>query len=1056
MEQNWISKLTRMFVENAALASLSIIVVVAVGLLGFLAMPKQYNPDIERPAFIVEVAYPGATVREAYTHVATELVEKTSALAGVDEVTTHVQDGAVVSATVIFDVGYDQDAARVSLATQLTQHEYLARGAIAQPTIRELDPDTVPILTLELRSSTHSLAQLRAVAVEASHVVTNVEDVAGVDVYGGYPPAIVVELRPEDLARTNVSASEVLRAVEGASREFQLATLRDGTRQVLLDIHNSGAAPESLELVSVNGTVRLGDVATVYRGTPEVTSYVQMQMREGTQTPDDVVLLSVAKRSGASAPEVSAGVKTALQGFIAQHDDVRVEVVRDDGVMATREIRGLGGNLATSVVIVGLVLMLFLSLRSAVTVALAIPFTMLVVFALGHVAGETVNRITLFALILSLGLLVDAAIVIVEAAYRAIRETQDVSSRRDAVVRAVSGVGVGLFLSMLTSVVVFMPMKFISGMMGPYMGPISFFVPAALAVSFFVSITVLPYLAIRLIRADESQLSVARYCASFLDRVIERYSAFISWLVRTRAHQRRVLLGAGVLFVVALVIPVVELVHFQMLPKADRDQYYIHLDMPAGTDVLLTRAAAQRVAELALADTQVRATHLFVAEPPVLDFNGMFKGVHLRRAPHQATIRVSLTESSARGRSSTEIVEAVRARVARDAVAREAESVRFVEDPPGPPVMATFVGKVSGSTASARDAVSVALTELAAGTGGVVDVDTSKERAFERIELVIDPVALRAYHVSPEDVYATIALLGAPVESGAWHTDTVAEYAPIEVRLPRTVRDEPADLAAVFVKSRQGETVPLMSLIEVRSVRDREALMTEGTTPTRYVTAETQQRSIVYVMLDVIGAIRRDGLAEYAVDSWGLFGMTLTNGEDTVRVDWGGEWEMTLENFRDLGIAMGAALFLVYLLLVAQYRNFKTPGLILTTVPLGLVGILFGFMVLDLVAAVPLTATALIGFIALIGIVVNNAIILLERFEQARGAGLTYEDALRDATTSRVRPILLTSLTTVLASLTIAFDPVWSGLAWAIVFGLSFSALLTLVVFPALLLYTRE
>jgi multidrug efflux pump subunit AcrB len=259
-----------------------------------------------------------------------------------------------------------------------------------------------------------------------------------------------------------------------------------------------------------------------------------------------------------------------------------------------------------------------------------------------------------------------------------------------------------------------------------------------------------------------------------------------------------------------------------------------------------------------------------------------------------------------------------------------------------------------------------------------------------------------------------------------------------------------------MVRARTGALVPLDTVVHTEYARDRAVLMTEGVLETQYVTAETEDRSIVYILIEVIGKIHRAELAGFTVQDWNLFGMTVEKEGVSARIEWGGEWEMTLENFRDLGLAMLGALLLVYAVLVAQYRAFRTPALILTTVPLGLVGILSGFAILDATAHVPLTATALIGFIALIGIVVNNAIILLERFEEAQKEGCSYDDALLNATATRLRPILLTSLTTVLGSLTIASDPVWSGLAWAIVFGLSLSTVLTLVVFPTLLLYTRS
>ncbi|MBP9749248.1 MAG: efflux RND transporter permease subunit [Candidatus Pacebacteria bacterium] len=1055
---NWIGKVARVFVENRSLSLLAIVLAIVLGVIGFLSTPKQYNPQITRPAFIVEVSYPGATVDEGYRLVATELAEKVHGLTGVDEVTVQVRDGAHITAVVIFDVGFSKDTAKVSLQTQLAQHSYLARGAIRQPTVRELNPDEVPILTVRLTSSEHSLAFLRERAISVSHALTSVPGVAGVEVYGGYPPALVVELLPEELARSGASIDGVLAALADAGTEYPLIALSDGSRQVVLDIESASMSPETLAQVGVTETVRLGDIARIYRGTEEVSSYVRVMYPDIPV--EDAVLLSVAKRESASAPVVSEAVLTALGDALAgeSHGSVSFEVVNDDGVMASEEIQGLMVNLVQSIVIVGLVLVLFLSPRSALVVGLSIPFTMLVVFALGYVTGQTVNRITLFALILSLGLLVDAAIVVVEAMHVAIAGGASPRERVRTVVQAIHSVGVGLFLSMLTSVIVFMPMLFITGMMGPYMAPIAFFVPAALVVSFFVAVTVMPYLALGLMRGDEKKMALAALLQRGLDWVTHQYGLVLTWILRSRVNQRAVLGGALVAFVLALSIPMLQFVHFQMLPKADRDQYFIHIDMPAGTDVVATKVVAESVAQLALADEHTRAAQLFIATPQVLDFNGMFKGAHLRTAPHQATIRVSLVSKGERGDASTDIVERARGEYVKSGIGTQVKQVRFIEDPPGPPVAATFVAKVSGGDRDARTSVARGISDVLAKVDGTVDLDTSIEGGYARMVLAIDHAAVRTYGVDASDVFSALALLGAPVEGGQFHAEGLSEYAPIEVRVPRSARTAPSDLSYVMVRSHEGVLVPIESLVTMQYERSRDPLLSEGATLTQYVTAETQGRSIVYVMLDVMKLLRTEGVAGYAVVSWDLFGMVLENegGTESVRIDWGGEWEMTLENFRDLGLAMFAALFFVYAILVAQYRNFRTPALILVTVPVGLVGILCGFAVLDAVADVPLTATALIGFIALIGIVVNNAIIFLERFDEVRQSGLTYDASLFEAASSRLRPILLTSLTTVLGSLTIAFDPVWSGLAWAIVFGLSLSTVLTLVLLPTLLVYTKK
>lgn len=1054
LKLNWTGTLARMFAENRSLALLMVVVALAFGVIGYTKTPKQYNPEITRPAFLVSVPYPGATPEEGYRLVGRELVEKVSALAGVDEVTLVASDGGRVDAVVIFDVGYEEAVARVNLQTQLTQHSYLARGDIHTPSVRELDPDEVPVLTLRLVAPDKSPAELRHAAHALSTRILEVPDVAGVDVHGGYAPALVVELDPQALARTGVTLGEVLTSVRAASHEYPLSSINTGERIVLLDIQNAGSAPETLAEVALTPRVRVGDVATLYRGTTEVAAYTRYAL--AGEAPEDAVLLAIAKRDGASAPVVAEEVQAALDRALAEpeYKGLSYEVVNNDGALAAREIRGLMINLVQSLLIVGAVLVLFLSPRAALVVMISIPLTMLIVFGAGYLAGQTVNRITLFALILSMGLLVDAAIVVIEAVHSSLKGATAEDTRVERVVRSVNSVGIGLFLSMVTSIVVFLPMRFITGMMGPYMGPIAFFVPAALLVSFLVAVTIMPYLALALLPHGEKPHPLGSWLERVMARVTAGYERMLVALLESRKRQRTLLLSVLVLLTGALVLPLVGLTHFQMLPKADRDQYYMHIDLHPGVDVVRTRTEAEALTARVLDDPDARAAQLFVATPPVLDFNGMFKGAHLRSAPHQASIRVDLVPSDERTRSSTDIVNDARARIEEyveksDAVA----SVRLVEDPPGPPVRATFVAKVSSQSDDARDVVAEALTTQVRVTEGLVDLDTSMERGYERMVLVVDHVAARAYGVSPARIEDAIRLMGGPVEAGQWHLDGSEEYARIEARIPRDARRAPSSLEATTVRSERGTSVPLASVVDIEYVRDRESIMTEGVVPTLYITAEAEGRSIVYAMLDLMATLRHEGIGDFSVESWSLWGMTLTDGAHRVQLDWGGEWEMTLENFRDLGLAMLAALLLVYAVLVAQYRSFSVPLLVLSTVPLGLIGILAGFSVLDAVAGVYLTATALIGFIALIGIVVNNAIILLERFDEARAEGATHRDAMRDAARSRLRPIVLTSLTTVLGSLTIAFDPVWSGLAWSIVFGLSFSAVLSLIVFPVLLAY---
>jgi multidrug efflux pump subunit AcrB len=439
----------------------------------------------------------------------------------------------------------------------------------------------------------------------------------------------------------------------------------------------------------------------------------------------------------------------------------------------------------------------------------------------------------------------------------------------------------------------------------------------------------------------------------------------------------------------------------------------------------------------------------------VVNFSGLFKRMHHRDEPHQATLRVNLTHPRERSRSSNDIARTARERIHAATSVGEHGVIRVVEDPPGPPVMATFVGKVKSEDRALREQLAGALADELSHVPEAVDIDTSIPHAQPKLSLSVDRTAADIYGVDTAVVAdATAAVLG-ETTIGQYHTAGAWEYAPISLRVPEVQRNSDTVFASVPIRNSSGELVPLNAVTTREYTRSVPSIKSEDHEQLAYVTAETDGRSIVYVMLDIFG--RLDTVANSVdghLSDFGLFGATITtgNGHD-VRIDWGGEWQMTLENFRDLGLAMLVAFFAVYIILVGYYRSFGIPLLIMATVPFAMVGILPGFAVMDALFGTFLTATALIGFIALIGIVVNNAIIYLEYVRELAPQYDDVRDALIEAGRVRLRPIMLTSLTTVLASITIALDPVWSGLAWSIVFGLSLSAVLTLIIFP--ILYVR-
>lgn len=1053
---NLIGRISHFFTTNQSLSILLVLSILLFGLVAFFVTPKQYNPEITRPAFLVTLNYSGATIEQSLNRVVYELVEKINTIPGVDDIYTSVSDGGQIQTTVIFEVGYNITDAKLDLWSQLEQHSYLAQGFIAPPSIIEINPETIPVLQIVFASDNSTPSELRSDVIKLSHILGAVPDVSALSVHGGYQQNIIVELNPERLQATNVTISDVantLSDVQGRSVNTGISSELYQIEVVLDDPITSAA---ELGALSITDDVRIRDIAYVYEGVAGTRSSVWYS--DGKQRGETVVL-GVSKVEGSSAPVVAKDFLTALDSELKteQFKHLSYKIVSNDGETASTEIYGLSKNLITSIAIVSLVLMLFLSTRAALVVLIAIPTTLLIVFGLGWLFGETINRITLFALILSLGLLVDSAIVVVDNIYVHLKEwvsNPTTIGKERIIANAVSEVGVGLLLSTLTSVIVFLPMAYITGMMGPYMGPIAFFVPAALIVSLFVAVVITPFIASRIIKENEWQLPISRWFSARLNDINKFYNKSLKSILSSRKKQRFLLKSTLVLFIVSLILPMTALVHFQMLPRADRNQVYLYLDLPVDSSVTYTEQATKIIEGLLLKNTEVTNIQSYIAEPPIVDFNGMFKGAQGRSANYQATLRVNLTPTTKRSLSSSEVSEQLRSSISKE-LPNLSSYVRIMEEPPGPPVRATFVAKVSASDKSIQEAVANDLYNAISNVSGITDRYLGVDEYVIRTHYSFDQEVANEFGISMQAVEQALALLSNPVTVTEYRNSESVEQTSIMLSLSSSYRNSPLDISNIIINTKGGNEIPLSAVLKTETTLRPSKVELEDVTPTSYVTAEVENRSIIYAMIDIMRLLARGDVEGLTMNDWSLFGMTLTHiaSGNEVNITWGGEWEMTLENFRDLGIAMMVALALVYGVLVAQYNRFSTPAYILVTVPLGLVGILLGFLLLDTTANVYLTATALIGFIALIGIVVNNAIIFLEYVEQELRAGQSFQEALLGAGQARLRPILLTSLTTVLGSLTIASDPVWSGLAWAIVFGLSLSTILTLVIYPTLLMY---
>lgn len=1051
---NFSGYIAKFFLENRPLALLFTLGIVGVGIIGYFITPKQYNPEVTLPAFVISTQYSGATAQEVEMFVTRELEEKIAEIPGVDSISSISSDGGLSQISVQFIVGEDLETAKVKVFSKIYENlDFLADKNISQPVIKNISPDDVAIGVLAMTSQGGKFSQniLREKALAIAYRLQRIEGIANIKVYGGEKKALKIEVNPQELKNRNLSLFEVSNAIiqNNGRRIIGDITSDDRIFEVQVDAKINDVSTASTIIVSPG--VMLGEIATISDGYRDQVSRVSFLTNDDEFS--DAVYISFAKKKGVG----TLGVMTQAQSIfdtISQEiffSGINFSLVRNTAQVAQDAISGLGINLLQSITIVVLVLAFLLGGRASILVALAIPLTLLFVFFAGYLAGQTINRISLFALILSLGLLVDSATVVVENIQRHLHN-QEPGSFIEKIYTAVNEVGIGLFLSTLTSVIVFLPMTQITGMMGPYMAPLAFFVPMALILSLVLAYTCIPFLASVIFKDASGQESLKVQKHSFFSFVENWYAKLLKIILRSNFLQLIILWSIYGLMGLSFLFIFFEGVHFQMLPKADKETFWVTIDLPEGTNFPQTHDIAKKLSyQLRNKNPDIISIQISSGEAPIVDFNGLFRNFDARNNPHQSSLQIRLDED--RSEPSMIIAQRVREQMKNLSFLRNTQW-RVVEDPPGPPVVSTFVAKIFSEDRVVQEKISEKFQELLPSVKGITDIDTSQEKKFSRMVLSLDMQKAKENYISTQDIYQAISLSVEPRIIGEFSSAQAQEISYIEFSIPKKWRENPSDILDISLKNSRGNMIPLKSIVDQVSDTSVPSLYRDSHQSVEYITAEMQNRSIIYAVKDLIYLM----YGTFDITEFSLYGVTVFDfdSQQSVRIEWGGEFEMTLDNFRDLLLAMMVAFMLVYVVLVGQFKSFGIPLLIMATVPLAFIGILPGFAFLDFYSGTLLTATALIGFIALLGIIVNNAIIYLEYLDILISRGMCLHDALIDAGKTRLRPIILTSLTTVLGSLTIAFDPVWSGLAWSIVFGLSLSTFLTLGIFPILYWRTQR
>jgi len=1047
-EHNIAGRVANYFVDSK-LTILIILVALLAGSMAILSTPREENPQIVVPAANIIVSKPGASPEEIQQLIVKPLEAILQGMKGVEHTYGMAMDSMGV-VSVQFAVGQNKEDSLVKLYDRIMSNIDRMPPGTRQPLIKPVDVDDVPILTISLSSASLDDRRLRAIANDALEHLRRVEGVSVTFIHGGRPRQISVQLDLDRMRQYSVTLLEIRRALEATNVDIPSGTLVN--RNTVNSVSAGGmlrTADDVGNLVvalHAHRPVYLKNVATVSDGAGEIERVHRIgygAAYTGDRPADletGAVSIALAKRSGVNAVTVANNVVETLNGLRGKviPDAVKVNVTRNDGQRANDAVNTLIEHLAIAIGTVVLLLIAFLGWRAASIVTITIPLILFVTLAVGMAAGQSVNRITLFALILSLGLLVDDSIVVIENIYRHYAK-KGVDKLKSAV-QAVNEIGKPTNLATFTVILAFLPMFWVTGMMGPYMAPIPFNVPVAMLVSLAIAYTVAPWAALRWLKGKDlaHDAHAHEHAPGWLER---HYVRLFTRLLDEPAARKRFFIGVMATLAIVMLMPAFSLVQFKMLPKNNTNTFNITVDMPEGTALEETDRVVRQVGDIVRKHPQVVTYESTVGEPGVIDFNGLLRGAGLKRGPNVGEVRVNLRDKHDRWISSISIALELRTPLAQLAQETGAD-IKLVEDPPGPPVRATILAELYGPDYKQLLKIAKDLrAEVFAKTADVMDIDDSSSAdVFEyRINVNREKAALAG--ILPAQVAETLQAFLAGYNVGTVHIEQEKEPVSIRFQIPEADRVEPSDMRKIFFLNPQGVRVSLTDIADIVKVTAPKPILHKDQRPVVYVTGELATTSQVYAVLKMWSYLRNHELPG---------GVKLTQyfmaDPDTLgySVRWDGEMRLTLDVFRDLGAAFMVALVLIYLVLVGYYRSFATPMIVMGAIPLTLIGVLPGHAILGQY----FTATSMIGVIALAGIVVRNSLLLIDFILDFRREGHELREAVIQAGATRMRPILLTAFAIILGTFIMVFDPVFGGLAVSLIFGTFASTVLTLFVIP--------
>jgi multidrug efflux pump subunit AcrB len=1015
----WIaSKLTPLIIAGSLL----------IGAFAVWKLPREEEPQIIVPMIDVFVQMPGASAHEVEERVTRPMEKLLWEIPGVEYIYSTSSPGMSL-AIVRFQVGQDEEKSIVRLNQKLYANFDIIPPGASPPLVKPRSIDDVPILALTLSSKRYGDFELRQIAAQVHDTIKQVPDVSAVTLIGGERREIRVVLDEGKLAAYNLAPLQVAAALGLSNRELPSGEFDTANRQYLLEtgefLRSADDVRNVVAGIANDKAVFVRDIAQITDGGEEPTEYVRMA-KAGSREFLPAVTIAVAKRKGTNAVLVADQVLQRVKALKSVPSDVQIDITRQYGETAAEKSNELLFHMLIAVVSVSVLIAIALGFRESLIIFTAIPVTLALTLAVFYLYGYTLNRITLFALIFSIGILVDDAIVVVE---NIVRHWRMPANRRrppyDVAVEAVDEVGNPTILATLTVVAAILPMAFVGGLMGPYMRPIPIGASAAMVFSLLVAFIVTPWAAVRILKSAHDGAHGEK--EDFLTRL---YRRVMGGLLHVPLLRWGFLLGVGALLLASVSLFYVQFVKVKMLPFDNKSEFQVIIDMPDGSTLEETARAANALARATLDQREVINLQTYAGVASPFNFNGLVRHYYLRRGSNVADIQVNLLPKSQRNLQSHEIAKQVRQRLLPVAE-RYGARIKVAEVPPGPPVLETLVAEVYGPELGERISIARRIRDLWKRTDGVVDVDWYVEDDQPKYRLVVDKEKAALNGISEDDIAKTVALASSGYQSGLLHADASKEDVPVMLRLDRASRSDIDKIRTLKVAGRTGRLVALSELVHSEQMVADKSIYHKNLLPVTYVTGDVAgaMESPVYAILKLGPEMDKfQAPGGYAIEQHMA---ALPTDAERYSMKWDGEWHITYEVFRDLGIAFAAVLVLIYGLVVGWFQSFITPLVIMAAIPFSLVGILPAHGLLHAF----FTATSMIGFIAGAGIVVRNSIILVDFIELRLQEGMPLDQAVIDAGAVRFRPMLLTAAAVVVGAGVILFDPIFQGLAIALMAG---------------------